>query len=179
MIKLAFRMLFKTPLVTAVAILSLALGIGANAAIYSLFDQLLLESLPVAHPSQLVSLSAPGPKPGSQSCNQAGECDDVFSYPMFRDLEAGQTGLAGLAAHRTFGTNVVYNHQALTSQGMYVSGSYFPLLGIHPVICRLLTPADDDNIGTHFVAVLSHDYWQSHLGSDPGVLNQQVVVNGQ
>lgn len=179
MIKLAFRMLFKTPLVTTVAILSLALGIGANAAIFSLFDQLLLSPLPVSHPGELVNLSAPGPKPGSQSCNQAGECDDVFSYRMFRDLESGHTGLAGLAAHRSFGTNIVYHNSPLTSQGMFVSGSYFPVLGIHPALGRLLGPADDDNIGTHFVAVLSHDYWQSHLGSDPGVLDQQIVVNGR
>jgi len=179
MIRLAFRMLFKAPLVTTVAILSLALGIGANAAIFSLFDQLLLSPLPVSHPGELVNLSAPGPKPGSQSCNQAGECDDVFSYPMFRDLESARTGLAGLAAHRSFGTNVVYHNSPITAEGMYVSGSYFPVLGIHPALGRLLGPADDDNIGTHFVAVLSHDYWQSHLGSDPGVLDQQVVVNGQ
>jgi predicted permease len=179
MIRLAFRMLFKTPLVTTVAILSLALGIGANAAIFSLFDQLLLAPLPVSHPGELINLSAPGPKPGSQSCNQAGECDDVFSYRMFRDLEAGHTGLAGLAAHRGFGTNVSYHNQPITTRGMYVSGSYFPLLGVRPALGRLLGPADDDNIGTHFVAVLSHDYWQARLGSDPGVLGQPIVVNGK
>ncbi|HEY6807461.1 MAG TPA: ABC transporter permease, partial [Gemmatimonadales bacterium] len=179
MIRLAFRMLFKTPLVTTVAILSLALGIGANAAIFSLFDQLLLAPLPVSRPGELINLTAPGPKPGSQSCNQAGECDDVFSYRMFRDLEAGHTGLAGLAAHRSFGTNVSYQQQPITTEGMYVSGSYFPLLGIRPALGRLLGPGDDDNIGTHFVAVLSHDYWQAHLGSDPAVLNQPIIVNGQ
>ena len=90
-LKLAFRTLFKTPFVTIVAIVSLALGIGANAAIFSLFDQMLLRPLPVQDPARLVNLSAPGPKPGSQSCNQAGDCDDVFSYPMFRDLERAQT----------------------------------------------------------------------------------------
>ena len=86
-LKLAIRTLRKSPFITAVAVTSLALGIGANAAIYSLFDQLLLQSLPVQAPDQLVNLSAPGPKPGSQSCNQAGDCNDVFSYAMFRDLE--------------------------------------------------------------------------------------------
>ena len=78
-LKLALRTLSKTPLITAVAILSLALGIGANAAIYSLFDQVLLASLPVHEPERLVNLVAPGPKPGSQSCNDAGGCDAVFS----------------------------------------------------------------------------------------------------
>src|SRR6185437_12317579 len=86
-LKLAFRTLLKSPFVTAVAVLSLALGIGANAAIFSLFDQLLLRPLPVVHPERLVDLAAHGPMPGSQSCNQAGDCEEVFSYPMFRDLE--------------------------------------------------------------------------------------------
>ena len=72
------------------------LGIGANAAIFSLFDQILLSSLPVREPDQLVNLAAPGPKPGSQSCNQAGDCEAVFSYAMFRDLEGKSEVLSGL-----------------------------------------------------------------------------------
>ena len=104
-IKFAFRTLFKTPFVTVIAIVSLALGIGANAAIFSCFNQMLLQSLTVPHPEQLVNLSAPGPKPGSQSCNQAGDCDAVFSYAMFRDLQKVQTVFTGIAAHRLFGAN--------------------------------------------------------------------------
>src|SRR3712207_2145901 len=77
-VKLAFRTLFKSPFVTAVAILSLALGIGANAAIYSLFDEMLLQSLPVREPERLVNLSSKGPKAGSVSCNQAGDCENVL-----------------------------------------------------------------------------------------------------
>ena len=76
-LKLALRTLAKTPFITGIAVLSLALGIGANAAIYSLFDQMLLRSLPVQEPDRLVNLSAPGPKPGSQSCGQAGDCDAI------------------------------------------------------------------------------------------------------
>src|SRR4029450_10198672 len=98
-LKLALRTLFKTPFVTAVAVLSLALGIGANAAIFSMFDQMLLRPLPVNHPEQLINLSTPGPKPGMQCCNQAGDCDVVFSYPMFRDLGNSQTVLSRLAPH--------------------------------------------------------------------------------
>src|SRR5213080_1848164 len=97
-LKLALRTLLKTPFVTSVAVISLALGIGANAAIFSLFDQILLRPLPVPEPHRLVNLSAPGPKPGSQSCNQAGDCDAVFSYPMFRDLERVQTVFTTIAA---------------------------------------------------------------------------------
>jgi predicted permease len=178
-LKLAVRTLAATPFVTAVAILSLALGIGANAAIYSLFDQLLLRPLPVREPARLVNLGAPGPKPGSQSCNQAGDCEAVFSYPMYRDLERAQTVFTGLAAHRAFSVNLAVRGQTLNGSGMMVSGSYFPTLGLVPALGRLLTPADDRTIGGHFVAVLSHSYWESQLGSDPAVLNQPIVINGQ
>ena len=178
-IKQAFRTLFKTPFVTAIAIISLALGIGANAAIFSLFEQMLLRPLPVREPQQLVNLSAPGPKPGSQSCNQAGSCDIVFSYPMFRDLEQKQTVFSGMAAHRLFGANLAYKKQTLNGEGVLVSGSYFPLLGIQPAAGRLFGPAEDQTIGGHFVTVLSHDYWQTHLGGEPGVIGQTMIVNGQ
>lgn len=178
-LKLAFRTLFKSPFVTAVAVLSLALGIGANAAIFSLFDQLLLRPLPVWQPEGLVNLAAPGPKPGSQSCNQAGDCDVVFSYRMFRDLEGAQTLFSGVAAHRLFGANLAYRGQTLNGEGMLVSGSYFPVLGLQPALGRLLTPADDQAIGAHFVAVLSHSYWTTRLGASPDVLNETIVVNGQ
>ena len=86
-VKHAIRSLSNSPFVTTIAVVSLALGIGANAAIFSLFHQVLLRPLPVDNPDALVNLSAPGVKSGSNSCNQAGGCDVVFSYPMFRDLE--------------------------------------------------------------------------------------------
>ena len=178
-VKLAFRSLFRTPFVTGVAVVSLALGIGANAAIFSLFDQMLLQSLPVQEPERLINLVAPGPKPGSQSCNQAGECDEVFSYPMFRDLEQAQTVLTGLAAHCLFGANLAYGDESISGEGVFVSGSYFPTLGLQAALGRLLGPADDRTPGAHFVTVLSHSYWQSRFGSDPGVLGKTIVVNGQ
>ena len=178
-LKHAFRTLAKTPFVTTVAIISLALGIGANAAIFSLFDQIVLRSLPVPEPERLVNLGAPGPKPGSLSSNQAGDGEQVFSYPMFRDLEEGQTSFIGIAAHRAFGANLSYEGQTENGSGMLVSGSYFPVLGIQPALGRLLTPDDDRTVGGHYVAVLSHDYWETRLGSDPGALNGTVVVNGQ
>lgn len=178
-LKLAFRHLFKTPFVSIVAITSLALGIGANAAIFSLFDQTLLRPLPVARPVELVNLSAPGPKPGSQSCGQAGDCEDVFSYPMLRDLERQQTVFTGIAAHVSFGVNLAYRGQTMNGGGMLVSGSYFPVLGVQPALGRLLGPDDDRNIGAHFVTVLSHGYWTTRLGANPGVLNDTIIVNGQ
>jgi predicted permease len=177
-LKFALRTLFKTPFVTAIAVLSLALGIGANAAIFSLFDQLLLQPLPVRAPEELVNFAAPGPKPGSQSCGQAGDCDAVFSYAMYRDLERQQTAFTGMAAHRSFGANLAIRAQTISGEGMMVSGSYFNLLGLTPALGRLLVPADDQTIGGQYVTVLSHAYWENHLGSDPDVLNQTIIVNG-
>jgi len=179
-LRLAFRTLAKSPFLSAVAILSLALGIGANTAIYSLFDQMVLRALPVHEPGHLVNFANPGPKPGSQSCGQAGDCDEVFSYPMFRDLEEqAQRSFVGIAAHVVFGANLAYQQQTVNGVGVLVSGSYFPVLGVQPTLGRLLGPGDDRTIGGHPVAVLSHSYWVSRLGADPNVLNKTIVINGQ
>src|SRR5207342_2171067 len=178
-LRLAFRTLFRTPFVTIVAVLSLALGIGANAAIFSMFNQMLLRSLPVSEPERLVNLAAPGPNPGSQSCTNAGDCTEVFSYPMFRVLEAERTGFSGVAAHRAFGANVAYHNQTLNGDAMFVSGSYFGVLGLQPALGRLLTTNDDLTIGGHYVTVLSYDFWQTKLGANPNIVNDKIIINGQ
>jgi putative ABC transport system permease protein len=178
-LKQAFRKIFKSPFVSGVAILSLALGIGANSAIFSLFDEMLLRPLPVVHPEQLVNLGAPGPNPGSQSCGQAGDCDVVFTYPMMLDLQNASSGFAGIAGHTLFGANVAYQGVTVNGDGMFVSGSYFPVLGLHPALGRLFGPQDDTPIGQNFVAVLSYGFWTSQLGSDPKVLGQTMIVNGK
>jgi predicted permease len=177
--RLALRTLMRTPFVTLVTVLSLALGIGANAAIFSFFDQILLRRLPVRDSDQLVNLSAPGPKPGSQSCSQAGGCEDVFSYRMFRDLEEKQDLLVGLAAHRSFGANISYKGNSSSTEGSLVSGSYFPVLGLRPAAGRLLTPEDDRTIGANFVAVLAYSYWETQHGLNPAIIGDVIVVNGQ
>lgn len=177
-LKLAVRAMARSPFVTAVAVLSVALGIGANAAIFSMFDQILLRALPVGEPERLVNLSAPGPKPGSQSCNQAGSCEDVFSYAMFRDLEQVGGPFSGMAAHRIFGANLAFDGQTLSARGMLVSGSYFPVLGVTPALGRVFGVSDDVNPGEHPVVVLSHNYWESRLGRDPAVLGRTLIVNG-
>jgi predicted permease len=176
--RLALRTLFKTPFVTAVAILSLALGIGANSAIFSLFNQILLRPLPVTEPAALVNLGAPGPKPGSNSCGQAGECDMVFSYPMYRDLERAQTVFTGIAAHSQMGVNLSYRGRTISGDSALVSGSYFPTLGLPPALGRLLTPADDTTPRGHFVVVLSYSYWRTSFDESPDVLGQPLTVNG-
>src|SRR6185436_18245394 len=142
--------------------------------------QTLLRPLPVVRPSELVNLSAPGPKPGSNSCGQAGSCEEIFSYQMFRDIEKLQTTFTGVAAHVAFGANLAYRGQTLNAQGLLVSGSYFSVLGLQSAeLGRLFTPEDDKNIGSHFITVLSHNYWSTALGSNPAVLNDTIVVNGQ
>ena len=175
----ALRTLFSTPFVTIVAIVSLALGIGANAAIFSLFNQFLLRPLPVQEPERLVNLAAPPPKPGSSSCNNAGGCDEVFSYPMFRDLEREQTPFTGMAAHRSFGVNLAYRRETMTGQGMFVSGSYFGVLGVQPAVGRLIGPNDDRTVGESPVVALSHNYWRTRFEEDPDVVNETLIVNGQ
>src|SRR3954467_424762 len=136
-LRLALRTLFRTPFVTIIAIVSLALGIGANAAIFSCFNRILLASLTVPHPDELVNLSAPGPKPGSQNCNQAGDCEAVFSYAMFRDLQKVQTVFTGIAAHRLFGANLSFQGQTLNAEAVMVSGNYFQVLQVQPALGRL------------------------------------------
>ena len=178
-LKFAIRTLFRTPFVTAIAIVSLALGIGATAGIFSVFHQVLLQSLAVPDPSELVNLSAPGPKPGFQSCGRAGDCDVVFSYALFRDLQEIQTVFTDIAAHVGFGANLAYEAQTASGEGLLVSGSYFPVLELQPALGRLLNSNDDKLVGESRVVVLSYNYWSSRFGLDPTILNKQVIVNGQ
>src|SRR5918993_396682 len=178
-LKFALRTLFKTPFVTGIAILSLGLGIGANAAIFSIFDKMLLGALPVQEPFRLVNLSAPEPKPGSQSCNTAGDCDVVLSYPMFRDLQRMQTVFTDIAAHRSFYANLAFDRQTMVGRGAMVSGSYFPVLGVQPALGRLITPNDDQKTGESPVVVLGHAYWTSRFGQRTDVIDKAMIVNGQ
>jgi predicted permease len=177
-LRYALRALRRSPGFTTVAVLALALGIGANTAIFSLFEQVLLQPLPVHEPERLVNLSAPGPKPGSISTGSAGGNDVVFSYPIFRDLEAAEESFAGIAAHRPFWSSLATGEETFIGRGTLVSGSYFSLLGVRPALGRLLGPEDDRTVGGHPVVVLSHHFWESRLGADPGVLNQTITVNG-
>ncbi|HEU4993438.1 MAG TPA: ABC transporter permease [Gemmatimonadaceae bacterium] len=179
-LKLALRTLVRSPFVTIVAALSLALGIGANTAIFSLFDEMLRRPLPVHQPERLVNLSAPGVMSGSNSCNQSGNCDEVWSYPMFKDLEKSPGQFSGVAAYRIFGVNVAYEGQTpLNAEGAMVSGQYFSVLGLQPVMGRLIGPGDDEIIGANFVAVLSYAFWETKLGFDRTVIGKSILVNGQ
>jgi predicted permease len=178
-LKFALRMLFRAPLITSVAILSLGLGIGATTAIFSIYNRILLRPLPVAAPEALVNLTSPGIKAGSTSCNNAGGCDEIFSYPMFRDLEAGQTVFTGLAAHRSFDANLAFDGLTAKGVGMLVSGSYFPVLGVAPAAGRLLDGGDDRVPGGSAVVVLGHAYWEERFARRSDVLGRPLSVNGQ
>src|SRR5262249_3792483 len=139
----------------------------------------LLQSLAVPDPSQLVNLSAPGAKPGFGSCGRAGDCEVVFSYAMFRDLQKIQIVFTDIAAHVGFGANIAFGTQTSSGEGLLVSGSYFPVLKLQPALERLLNSNDDELVGESRVVVLGYNYWSSRFGLDPTVLNKQVIVNGQ
>ena len=175
----ALRSLASRPLVTTVAVLSLALGIGVNTAIFSVFERLLLRRLPVPAASQIVNVISPGPKPGSRSTSDSGRVEAVFSYPLFRDLERLEVGGLRLAGHRDFGVNLAFKGQTSEAEGLLVSGNYFSTLGVTPALGRLLGPEDDRVPGAHAVVVLSHNYWTTRFGADPGVIGETLVVNGE
>jgi len=173
----AVRALFRRPLVTAVAVLSLALGIGVNSAIFSVFDRLLLRRIPVPEPERIVNVVSPGPRPGSTSTGDAGRQEAVFSHPLFRQLERiGASGIT-LAAHRDFPVNLAHDGRTEEAEGILVSGRYFELLRLDPTFGRLLGREDDQG-GSEPVAVLAHHYWTSRFGADPGVLGRTLVANG-
>ena len=178
-LRYALRGLLARPTVTLVAILSLALGIGVNTAVFSLLHQVLLRPLPVHEPDRLVTLVAPGPKHGSTSNNLAGPREQIFSYPMLRDLQAQQTPFEGIAAHRSVPVNIAHGDDTRTGDAMLVSGNYFGVLGLQPTLGRLLAPHDDEHVGAARVAVLAHGYWSNALGADPAVVGSRVTVNGK
>src|SRR5215213_5776197 len=179
-LRFAIRSVLKTPIVTTVAVLSMALGIGANVAIFSIFNQTLSRSLPVREPERLVNIVAPGVRTGSVSCGQEGDCDSVFSYPMFRDLERVQTSFTGIAAHNVFGASIAHGGVSEGGDSLFVSGSYFPVLELAPQLGRLLAPADDrEQGGGGHVVVLSDVYWRKRFAARADILDQTLLVNGQ
>jgi len=178
-IRYAIRTLSKAPLLSLVVILSLGLGIGANTAIFSLLHQVVLSSLPVPHPEQLVLLKYPGQfKGGSSWDDDSGDMDFIFDWRMFREFEK-RTEAAQVVGFRRFPSNIAFARQTVSGSMMLVSGRYFSVLGVRPLVGRLIEPGDDISGGGNPVAVLAYRYWQEKLGGDRGVLNQTVTVNGQ
>jgi predicted permease len=179
-LRFSARAFARRPLVWSVAVLSLALGIGMNTAVFSVFHQLLLRHLPVPAPDELVLVLSPGPRPGSRSTTNDGGMEAIFSYPLVRDLERlDWPAMTGLAAQGSFGANLATAGQMATQEdGLLVSGGYFPVLAVRPALGRLLGPDDDRVPGGHPVVVLSHQYWTDRLGARLDVLGATLIVNG-
>jgi predicted permease len=174
-LRYSLRGLRKSPMFTIVALLSLALGIGANTAVFSLMDQVLLRSLPVKHPEELVLFNAPGPRRGRIDTSY----DDklTFSYPMYRDIRDRNPVFSGVLARFPISFSMSWRDQTERIHGDLVSGNYFDVLGLHAAIGRTLTQQDDLTPGAHPVVVLSYGFWKRRFGSDPGVLNQSITLN--
>ena len=170
-IKYSFRMLLKNPGFATVVVFTLALGIGANAAIFSLTDKVLLQSLPVQKPEDLVLLSTYDPKDGPESG------DDSFSYPMYQDLRDQNDAFSGVIAHGGAQMNVTYGEQSVRVNGELVSGNFFQTLGVSPWVGRLFTQEDDRTPGAHPVAVLSYAFWQSRFNKDLSLIGKTILIN--
>jgi len=170
-------MLTRSPGFTAAAVITLALGIGANAAIFALVNRVLLTLLPVRNPRELVLLRSDGPIQGHGWSDS--DIATSFTYPMYRDLADRSDVFAGLAAEYPFDASVSARGATERAAGELVSGNAFDVLGVVPALGRVLTPSDDRAPGAHPVAVLSHGYWTRRFGADPSVLNKAIVVNGQ
>jgi predicted permease len=175
-LKYAFRTLGKNPGFTIVAIITLALGIGANTAIFSLTDQVLLRLLPVEHPQELVVLRSPGPSPGRNWNDGPGGTS--FSYSAYKDLRDQNQVLSGLLARFSTQVSVVAQGSSELATGELVTGNYFSVLGVQPAMGRVFGAEDETAPGANSVVVLSYGYWKRRFGLDPNILNKQLVVNG-
>ena len=171
-LRLALRGLRRSPLFAAVAILSLALGIGANTAIFTLIDQILLRKLPVRDPEELVMLFQRGNHNGS---NMGGR---MHSYPIYQDYQQKSQPLSQVICRRLVAASVAIDNQTERVSAEMVSGNYFDMLGVRPAAGRVLHSADDDQVyNGHPVVVLSHDYWVSRFARSPGVIGKKIQIN--
>jgi predicted permease len=170
-LRFAFRQLLKNPGFTAVAVLTLALGIGANTAIFSVLDAVLLKMLPVRNPEQLLALNHAG---GDRRGNG-------FAYPVFESLRDRNQSFSELFAFSTWPestTSVNGREEPLPGGVLLVSGEYHAGLGIKPLLGRLISPEDNRVLGGHPVAVLSHGFWQRKFGGAPSVIGRSIALNG-
>jgi predicted permease len=169
----SFRTLRKSPVFLAVAVVSLALGIGANTAIFTLIHQLILQPLPVRDPEQLVMLAGRGKHYGGNNG------PDRISYPMYREIRDKNQVFSAMFC--TYPSTVSASFQGATELigADFVSGNYFPALGIGAAAGRVFNASDDLIQGGHPLAVLSYGYWRARYGADPGIVGKQIVVNGR
>jgi predicted permease len=172
-LRYALRVLRRSPLFTGVAVLSLALGIGANAAIFTLVNQLILQQLPVKNPEQLVLLTARGKHYGSNNGPNA------LSYPMYQDFRDKNQVFSGMFARVGSTFSLSSEGRTELAAGEFVSGNYFPVLGVGAAIGRVFTASDDLVQGANPIAVLSYRYWKTRFNGDPGVVGRKIVLDGR
>src|SRR5262245_13369986 len=168
-LRFGFRRLIKTPGFAFIAILSLALGIGANTAIFSLVNMILFRPLPVANPQEVISVSAVG-KDGALA---------AFSYPNYLDFRDRNEVLSGLLVYRFVGVSLSRNGNNEKVWGNLVSGHYLDVLGVKPALVRTFLPEEDKTRLSHPVVVISHSLWQTRFGGDPSVVDSDVLINGR
>ena len=166
-LKFAFRQLLKNPGFTAVAVLTLALGIGANTAIFSVVDVALLKWLPVRNPEQLYLIAHAGER----------GVIEVNNFPFFEHLRDHNQSFAGLLAFNPNQWKVTLNGETEIVAGQVVTGNYFSVLGVNALLGRILTLEDDKVPQGHPVAVISYAYWQRRFGKDPEVLGKTITIN--
>jgi len=187
-LRVTVRTLAKSPGFTAVALLSLALGIGGNTAIFTLINQVLLRNLPVRDPQQLVVFN------DSESGGIAGGIDlgafgGYFPWDFARQLQADPGPFQGIAAYGSFSNKVSIrsladgdtantNSSAVLAPANLVSGNYFSVLGAQPLLGRTILPSDDTTPGSGAVTVLSFHFWRQSLSSDPHILGKSITING-
>jgi predicted permease len=171
-LRYSLRAIRRSPLFAAVAILSLALGIGANTAIFTLMDQLMLRKLPVRDPEQLVVLYQRGNHNGSNMGRW------MHSYPIYEDYQRKAEPLAEVLCRRLVPASISVENQTERVDMEMVSGNFFTMLGVKPAVGRLFTSAEDDQVVRgHPVATLSYHYWVSRFDRDPKVVGKKILVN--
>jgi putative ABC transport system permease protein len=176
-IRYALRQLRRHPKFTIIAVLTLAVGIGANASIFSLVDQLLLRRLRVTEPDRLVQLRFVGSDTGHSS-SYGGDESNYFSYPMYRDVRDQNSVFAGMLAMFPAQVGVQWHNASSLATSELVSGNYFSLLGVRAAFGRLFVPEDTATRGSAPFIVLSYRYWAQHFASDPSIINQGIIING-
>ena len=173
-LRYGLRTLGRSPVFTIVAVSSLALGIGANTAIFSLLNQVMLRMLPVSEPERLVVLHTEGQREGWSSSDNN---EAVFSYPMYKDLRDRNQVLDGVIARASGHATVSYGGETERAYAEMVSGNFFQVLGVRPALGRLFLPDDDAAPGANPVVVLSYGYWKRRLGANPEIVGQKININ--
>src|SRR5262245_22653836 len=171
-IRLALRGWRRAPVFTLIAIGSMALGIGANTAIFTLVDQVLLRLLPIERPREIVQVTRRGASYGSNW----GDGSEL-SYPMLKEIRDHNQVFSGIFGRFNYEFHIGYAGRTERVAGEIVSGSYFQTLGVPAAAGRVFTPDDDRLPNGHPVAMLSHAYWSSRFAADPSVIGKSMDIN--